>query len=73
LIAPGSKDGKYVYLLPPKELAEFLAAGYSIYYLPGIREFEHHVHGIDLAHYGAKDLHAVFETKRAEASRPPRQ
>ena len=73
VIAPESKHGKYVYLLPPKELAESLAAGYSIYYLPGIREFEHHVHGIDLAQYGAKDLYSIFEAKRAEAPRPTGQ
>ena len=61
LIAPESKSGHFVYLLAPDELREFLKTGYTIYYLPAMRQFEYDVHGIDLARYGAIDLQAFRE------------
>ena len=56
LIAPESKQGHFVYLLTANELNERIRDGFTIYYLPAIREFEHDVNGIDLAKYGAIDL-----------------
>ena len=67
LIAPESKSGHFVYLLSPKELADYLKEGFTIYYLPAIRQFEYDVHGIDLAQYGAIDVHAFHESQKLRA------
>jgi hypothetical protein len=64
LVAPESKSGHFVYLLPPKELKDFLNAGFTIYYLPAMRQFEYDVYGIDLAHYGAIDVAAFRDSNR---------
>jgi hypothetical protein len=64
LIAPESRQGHFVYLLTAKELNDFIREGFTIYYLPAIREFEHDVNGIDLANYGAIDLYEFREAHR---------
>jgi hypothetical protein len=64
LIAPESKQGHFVYLLTAKELNDFIRAGFTIYYLPAIREFERDVNGVDLADYGAFDLVKFRESQR---------
>jgi hypothetical protein len=71
LIAPESKEGHYVYLLSPKELAYYLQRGFTIYYLPAIRQFEYDVHGIDLAQYGAIDVYAFHEAEKMRAKQEP--
>ena len=67
LIAPESKEGHFVYLLSPEELADYLKGGFTIYYLPAIRQFEYDVHGIDLAKYGAIDVYAFHEAEKKRA------
>ena len=69
LIAPESKSGHYAYLLTEKELAEYLQNGFTIYYLPAMRQFEYDVHGIDLAKHGAIDVHAFREAQRARGEK----
>ena len=69
LIAPESKSGHYAYLLTEKELAEYLKNGFTIYYLPAIRQFEYDVHGIDLAKHGAIDVYAFHEAQKARAEK----
>ncbi len=68
LIAPESRSGHFRYLLTKKELSEFLADGFTIYYLPAIRQFEYDVNGIDLAQYGAIDLYALRQQQGAPGS-----
>jgi hypothetical protein len=65
LIAPESNSGHFVYLLTAKELTDFRDAGFTIYYLPAIRQFEYDVHGIDLAFYGGIDLVAFRESHQS--------
>lgn len=69
LIAPESKTGHFVYLLTAKDLADYLKAGFTIYYLPAIRQFEYDVYGIDLAKYGAIDVHAFHESRKDTSPR----
>ncbi|MFZ1220244.1 MAG: hypothetical protein WAO00_13195 [Chthoniobacterales bacterium] len=64
LIAPESKQGHFVYLLTAKELNDFVRDGFTIYYLPAIREFERDVNGVDLAEYGAINLVEFRESQR---------
>jgi MFS family permease len=64
LMAPESKQGHFVYLLTAKELNDFIRDGFTIYYLPAIREFERDVNGIDLAEHGAIDLFEFREAQR---------
>jgi hypothetical protein len=64
LIVPESRQGHFVYLLTAKELNDFIREGFTIYYLPAIREFEQDVNGIDLANYGAIDLYEFREAHR---------
>jgi hypothetical protein len=63
LIAPESETGHFVYLLTANELKEYLKEGFTIYYLPAIRQFEYDVNGIDLAQYGAIDVYAFHESQ----------
>lgn len=65
LIAPESKNGHFAYLLTEKELTDYLKDGFTIYYLPAMRQFEYDVHGIDLAKHGAIDLIAYRESQKA--------
>jgi len=51
------------------QLAEYLKGGFTIYYLPAIRQFEYDVHGIDLAKYGAIDVHAFHEAQKARIAK----
>lgn len=69
LIAPESKNGHFAYLLTEKELADYLKAGFTIYYLPAIRQFEYDVHGIDLAQHGAIDVFAFHESQKARTEK----
>jgi len=46
----------YVYLLDATELRKRLGDGFALYYLPGIREYNTQVYGVDLAKFGAKPL-----------------
>jgi MFS family permease len=64
LIAPESKQGHFVYLLTANELNNFIRDGFTIYYLPAIREFERDVNGVDLAKYGAINLVEFRESQR---------
>jgi hypothetical protein len=64
LIAPESDAGHFVYLLTANELREYIKEGFTIYYLPAIRQFEYDVHGIDLAQYGAIDVYAFHEAQK---------
>lgn len=66
LMAPESRSGHYVYLVSEKELAGYIKEGFTIYYLPAIRQFEYDVHGIDLARYGAIDVYAFRESQKAQ-------
>ncbi len=63
LIAPESRNGNFVYLLTKKELDDYTQAGFTIYYLPAIRQFEYDVNGIDLAQYGAIDVYAFRQAQ----------
>lgn len=72
LIPPESKEGHFVYLLSPQELADYLKGGFTIYYFPAIRQFEYDVHGIDLAKYGAIDVYAFHEAEKLRAKELPR-
>ena len=45
---------KYVYLLDQAELHQYLDQGFLIYYLPGQRQFNLKLYGIDLLEKGAK-------------------
>ena len=65
LIAPESQSGHFVYLLTEKELAAYTRDGFTIYYLPAIRQFEFDVHGIDLAKHGAIDVYAYRQAQLA--------
>lgn len=47
---------KYVYLLNESKVQKHLHQGFTIYYLPGMREFNSKVYGIDLEKFGAKPL-----------------
>jgi hypothetical protein len=69
LIAPESKNGHFAYLLNEKELADYLKGGFTIYYLPAMRQFEYDVHGIDLAQHGAIDLIAFRESQKARTEK----
>lgn len=69
LIGPESKNGLFAYLLTEKELADYLKAGFTIYYLPAIRQFEYDVHGIDLAQHGAIDVFAFHESQKARTEK----
>jgi MFS family permease len=64
LIAPESKQGHFVYLLSAIQVNDFIRDGFTIYYLPAIREFERDVNGIDLAKYGAIDLVKFRESQQ---------
>jgi hypothetical protein len=64
LIAPESQTGHFVYLLTAKELTQYLKDGFTIYYLPAIRQFEYDVYGIDLAQYGGIDVYAFHEAQK---------
>lgn len=64
LIAPESTTGHFVYLLSAKELTEYRKGGFTIYYLPAIRQFEYDVHGIDLAQHGGIDVYAFHESHK---------
>ena len=46
----------YVYSLSAPELRERIGQGFTVFYLPGIREFNDRVFGVDLAKFGAKPL-----------------
>lgn len=69
LIAPESKNGHFAYLLTAKELTDYRNRGFTIYYLPAIRQFEYDVHGIDLAQHGAIDVHALYESQKAQTQK----
>ncbi|HYJ07133.1 MAG TPA: glycosyltransferase family 87 protein [Chthoniobacterales bacterium] len=69
LIAPESKNGHFAYLLSEKELTDYLKGGFTIYYLPAMRQFEYDVHGIDLAKHGAIDLIAFRESQKARTEK----
>ena len=71
VMAPQLSQGRnhYSYLLDARELSAALQNTDHIFYLPLIREFNYRVHGLDLARYGALDLHAMFEREQSERAR----
>ncbi|HEV2803863.1 MAG TPA: hypothetical protein VGW57_02920 [Chthoniobacterales bacterium] len=54
---------RYVYLLSERQLRDALTGGFTVYYLPAIRDFNASVYGIDVALFGARDLRALYEER----------
>ncbi len=75
-IFPASEhpDQDYFYLLTAPEVIQFIKSGTPVYYnSPAIREFNYRVNGIDLAKYGARDLHAIYDKQlRSEKGSAPK-
>jgi hypothetical protein len=61
---------RYAYLLSGPEAAILATKGVPLFYLPQIREFNARVMSVDLAQYGARDLHELFDAKRREHAAP---
>ena len=46
----------YVYLLDATQLRQHIREGFTVYYLPGIRDFNRRIFGLNLAEFGATPL-----------------
>lgn len=44
----GNGEVQYVYLLNAAQFEQYLQQGFRVYYLPGMREFNLQVYGLDL-------------------------
>jgi hypothetical protein len=66
VLAPRLQNGRnhYVYALDASGIETASALGQSVYYLPGMREFNNRVTGIDLEQHGGLDLRRLSESKQ---------
>ncbi len=63
----GATRNHYVYLATEADVQQAQAAGWGIAYAsPSTRQYNHKVKAVDLAEYGAKDLHQLAQTGSAQ-------
>jgi hypothetical protein len=60
----------YAYLLNEPEAATLASNRVPLFYLPLIREFNARVMNVDLAQYGGRDLHELFQAKGRQHAAP---
>ena len=68
VLAPaGATRNHYVYLATEADVQQAQAAGWGIAYAsPSARQYNYKVKAVDLAEYGAKDLHQLAQANSAQ-------